>query len=196
MPTSFACPARRAPALAACAMVLFATLMTPALAGDHAKDLAAFKTDVEQYRRDRSVLSLSYAIVMDGRIVAAEGIGWQDHDGEEPTTPDTTYLVASITKTFTGATLLAMDADGVIDLDDAFTALSDWPERCAWLASSGIVFGGGKPLDDGHVRLSGVVRNALDRRRADLLARALGAAGVDNRLRISDEIPNKPRRIA
>jgi hypothetical protein len=29
------------------------------------------------------------------------------------------------------------------------------------------------------------------------LARALGAAGVENRLRISDEVPtNKPRRIA
>jgi osmotically-inducible protein OsmY len=51
-------------------------------------------------------------------------------------------------------------------------------------------------VDDGQVRLSGVVRNAMDRRRADLLARALGAAGVDNRLRVSDEIPNKPRRIA
>lgn len=52
-------------------------------------------------------------------------------------------------------------------------------------------------VDDGHVKLSGVVRNAMDRRRADLLARALGAAGVENRLRISEEVPgNKPRRIA
>src|SRR5688572_18473470 len=151
MPISFASPAGRARALAACLAALFAAAATPALAADRAEDLAAFKTEVEQYRRDRSVLSLSYAIVMDGRIVAAEGIGWQDHDGEEPATADTTYLVASITKTFTGATLLAMDADGVIDLDDAFTSLSDWPERCAWLVSSGIVFGGGKPLDDGHV---------------------------------------------
>ncbi len=31
--------------------------------------------------------------------------------------------------------------------------------------------------------LSGVVRTPLDSRRADILARALGAAGVDNRLR-------------
>lgn len=51
-------------------------------------------------------------------------------------------------------------------------------------------------VDDGQVRLSGVVRSALDRRRADLLARALGAAGVENRLRVGDEVPNKPRRIA
>lgn len=52
-------------------------------------------------------------------------------------------------------------------------------------------------VDDGQVKLSGVVRNALDRRRADLLARALGAAGVENRLRVTDDIPSpKPRRIA
>ena len=55
-------------------------------------------------------------------------------------------------------------------------------------------------VDDGHVKLNGVVRSALDRRRADILARALGAAGVDNRLRVSDEAPStpttKPRRIA
>jgi len=55
-----------------------------------------------------------------------------------------------MTKTFTGATLLAMDADGLIDLDDDFTTLSDWKERCEWLASSGIVFGGGVALDDGY----------------------------------------------
>jgi osmotically-inducible protein OsmY len=38
-------------------------------------------------------------------------------------------------------------------------------------------------VEDGFVTLSGVVRTALDSRRADILARALGAAGVDNRLR-------------
>ena len=37
-------------------------------------------------------------------------------------------------------------------------------------------------VEDGHVILSGVVRSAMDRRRADILARALGATTVDNRL--------------
>jgi len=39
-------------------------------------------------------------------------------------------------------------------------------------------------VDDGFVTLSGLVRTASDSRRADILARALGAAGVDNRLRV------------
>ncbi len=118
---------------------------------DDAAKLAEFKAFATKYRGERAVLSLSYAIAKDGRIVAAEGIGWQDHDAEERTTPDTSYLVASITKTFTGATLLVMDADGVIDLDDAFTTLSDWKERCERLSTSGNMFGGGVKLVDGYV---------------------------------------------
>jgi osmotically-inducible protein OsmY len=38
-------------------------------------------------------------------------------------------------------------------------------------------------VEDGFVTLSGVVRTPLDARRADILARALGAGGVENRLR-------------
>jgi osmotically-inducible protein OsmY len=52
-------------------------------------------------------------------------------------------------------------------------------------------------VSDGHVTLTGVVRNAVDRRRADLLARSLGASGVDNRLEVAGEVPGpKRRRVA
>ena len=42
-------------------------------------------------------------------------------------------------------------------------------------------------VSDGEVTLTGVVRTAADRRRADLLARAMGAAGVENQLRIAED---------
>jgi osmotically-inducible protein OsmY len=52
-------------------------------------------------------------------------------------------------------------------------------------------------VSDGHVTLTGLVRSATDRRRADLLARSLGAAGVDNRLEVVSEAPGpKRRRVA
>lgn len=135
--------------LLATALVLAAPLHAHA-AGDAAK-LAEFKAFAQNYRTERAVPSFSYAIIKGGRIVAAEGMGWQDHDAEERTTANTSYLVASITKTFTAATLLAMDADGVIDLDDDFTTLSDWKKRCEQLATSGSIFGGGTALADGYV---------------------------------------------
>lgn len=130
--------------------LLWSAESTRAAAQEQNTKLAAFKSFAEEYRRNNNILSFSYAIVQDGRIVAAEGIGWQDHDAEERTTPYTSYLAASITKTFTGATLLAMDADGIIDLDDDFTTLSDWDRRCESLSNSGNIFGGGRPLDDGY----------------------------------------------
>lgn len=113
--------------------------------------LEEFDAFAREHRRTNDVLSMSYAIVKDGEILALEGIGWQDHDAEERTTPDMSYLVASVTKTFTAATLLGMEADGIINLDDDFTKLSDWDDRCAWLSTSGSIFGGGQELDDGYV---------------------------------------------
>lgn len=112
------------------------------------KKVAEFKAYLKEFRKQKLIPSLSVAVVKDGKITVLESIGFQDHDAEEATTEDTTYLIASITKTFTGATLLAMDADGHIDLDADFTTLSDWGRRCDWLTSSGNVFGGGR-LENG-----------------------------------------------
>jgi|WetSurMetagenome_2_1015567.scaffolds.fasta_scaffold48361_3 osmotically-inducible protein OsmY len=51
----------------------------------------------------------------------------------------------------------------------------------------------GVEVDGGVATLRGQVRTALDRRRADILARALGAATVDNRLRVEDVNGAAPR---
>lgn len=42
-------------------------------------------------------------------------------------------------------------------------------------------------VTEGEVTLTGLVRTAADRRRADLLARAMGASSVDNQLRVAEE---------
>lgn len=46
-------------------------------------------------------------------------------------------------------------------------------------------------VDDGVVTLHGIVRTALERRRADIIARALGAAGVDNRLQLDVDLTER-----
>lgn len=136
--------------LAIVLLLLLQSLCNSLFAASLDSRLEEFRQFLHEFRRSQKIPSLSVAVVRDGEIVLLEGIGFQDHDGEEPTTAETTYLVASISKTFTAATLLAMDADGHIDLDDDFTTLSDWDRRCEWLAGSGIIFGGGT-LDDGTV---------------------------------------------
>ncbi len=111
---------------------------------------SAFSAFLSAHRTERQIPSLSVAVGRNGELVFAQGYGFQDHDGEEPTTANTTYLAASITKTFTGATLLAMAEDGHIDLQADFTTLSDWDRRCTWLTTSGVIFGGAT-LDSGLV---------------------------------------------
>jgi CubicO group peptidase (beta-lactamase class C family) len=112
------------------------------------QNIATFRKFIQTYKKEKRIVSLSATIAIDGKILYSEGLGWQDHDAEEPTTTDTSYLVASISKTFSAATLLNMEADELLSLDDDFTELSDWKERCEWLKSSGSIFGGGT-LDDG-----------------------------------------------
>jgi hypothetical protein len=48
-------------------------------------------------------------------------------------------------------------------------------------------------VTEGEVTLTGIVRSAADRRRADLLARAMGAAGVDNQLRVAEDGAPSPK---
>jgi len=117
---------------------------------DMSRKVEEFREFAKNYRRENLVLSMSIAVLKDGEVVMLENVGWQDHDAEEPTTAETSYLIASITKTFTAATLLAMEADGHIDLDADFTTLSDWGGRCDWLTTAGIIFGGGI-MEDGRV---------------------------------------------
>ena len=49
-------------------------------------------------------------------------------------------------------------------------------------------------VDDGEVTLRGLVRTALDRRRADIIARALGASTVRNELGVEENGDRRPSR--
>ena len=46
-------------------------------------------------------------------------------------------------------------------------------------------------VDEGYVTLSGFVRSSAEKRLADILARALGALGVDNRLQLEGEVEGR-----
>ncbi len=90
--------------------------------------------------------------------------------------------------------LYTADVDGLIEDEDLQRLITDQinNDPAFWLGrgrrGAMIVV----EADDGYVTLSGYVRTALDRRRADILARALGAQGVDNRLRLQGEVEERP----
>ncbi|MBN1363482.1 MAG: beta-lactamase family protein [Syntrophaceae bacterium] len=67
-------------------------------------------------------------LAMDDTIILHEAFGYADRKENIPNTIDTRFAIASITKQFTGATLVYLLNRGLLDLDDPITYyFSDFP---------------------------------------------------------------------
>ena len=66
----------------------------------------------------RHIPGLSVAVVQDGKVVKSQGYGLANVELSVPATPDTVYLLASISKQFTAVGVLLLAQDGKVGLDD------------------------------------------------------------------------------
>jgi osmotically-inducible protein OsmY len=84
------------------------------------------------------------------------------------------------------------DAEGLIDDDRLQRVIAERMESdpAFWLGRARKTMIA-VDVEDGYATLSGIVRSPSDRRRADILARALGALGVDNRIQLEAELDRK-----
>jgi len=84
------------------------------------------------------------------------------------------------------------DAEGLIDDDRLQRVIAERMENdpAFWLGHARKTMIA-VDVEDGYATLSGIVRSPADRRRADILARALGALGVDNRIQLEAELDRK-----
>jgi CubicO group peptidase (beta-lactamase class C family) len=64
------------------------------------------------------VPALAAAIVKHGRVVCASAAGMANIEQEQPATPDTLFLIASVSKTITGTALMQLRDQGRFGLDD------------------------------------------------------------------------------
>ena len=71
---------------------------------------------LDVHKRQRNI-GLSATVVLGGRTILAEQIGFADLEHQVPVTAATRFGVASITKAFTGLALLKLREAGRIDLD-------------------------------------------------------------------------------
>ncbi|WP_291843578.1 serine hydrolase domain-containing protein [Maricaulis sp.] len=90
-----------------------------ATAGVQAQDL---QTQVESWRTRTDVLGISVA-VWDGRSLDTAVAGHRSENGEA-ITPSDRFAIASVSKTFTAAAILALNADHLVSLDDAAATAS------------------------------------------------------------------------
>jgi osmotically-inducible protein OsmY len=81
------------------------------------------------------------------------------------------------------------DDDTVLDDDELQRLIIDRLENDAtfWMGRGARKTNFQVEVNDGSVVLRGTVKSQSDRRRADLLARALGALTVENRLRVAGD---------
>jgi CubicO group peptidase (beta-lactamase class C family) len=76
---------------------------------------------------ERGITAASYAVVDDGGLVLADGLGATAATLGDPTTPATLFQAASISKSVTAAVVLALVAEGRLDLDrDVQGYLTRW----------------------------------------------------------------------
>jgi serine beta-lactamase-like protein LACTB len=107
-----------------CLMVLCASAAPQIVAAQDSPQLAACRdrrpalrdalADIQ--RRQRNV-GLSALVMLGGETVIAENLGYADLEHRVPVTSETRFGVASITKAFTGLSLLKLHEAGRIDLD-------------------------------------------------------------------------------
>ena len=113
-----------------------------ASAAAQAPDTEGFEAFLTEFRVEQQIPSLSVVVLQDGEPTFEAYLGWSDDEGDVATTSQTTYAVASVSKTITGTSLFLADRDGVIDLDRPMADAEDWQGFCGWFPNSPIIFAG------------------------------------------------------
>lgn len=127
------CAALLALSTAAFSPATFAT--TPAAA--EAADFAALDADFAKWMAEAHVPGLVWGIVKDGKLVHVRAMGVQDVQTGKAVTADTAFRIASMTKAFTGYSILKLRDEGKLRLDDPVSKYV--PETAAW--AGGITIG-------------------------------------------------------
>lgn len=89
-------------------------------------DLEKLAAAIDSTRVSLRIPGLSFAVVEDGRVVMARGLGFADVEAKAQATPETVYPIGSITKTFTSTLMLKLAEQGRLDLDAVVATLVDW----------------------------------------------------------------------
>ncbi len=108
-----------------------------------------FGSFLSDFRKVQSIRAMTAVIVKDGAIVWEQALGTSDDERDVPTTMDTTFGIASVTKPIAATAILAEADKGGLYLDWLLANDPRWADFCAWFSTSGIPFGGGGNDGDG-----------------------------------------------
>ncbi|MGE0353339.1 MAG: serine hydrolase domain-containing protein [Gemmatimonadales bacterium] len=83
----------------------------------YAGPIAASRALLLDSMRVRGVPGASVAVLVDGRLVWSEGLGWADLEQRVPVTPLTRFRIGSVSKSLTAAAVGLLWQEGRLDLD-------------------------------------------------------------------------------
>ena len=83
--------------------------------------IAEIEAFVAQEMEARQIPGAALGIVKDGALAYAKGFGVSELGGDDPVTPDSNFLVSSVSKSFTGVGIMQLVEEGKIDLDAPVT---------------------------------------------------------------------------
>ncbi|NTU55088.1 MAG: serine hydrolase [Anaerolineales bacterium] len=106
--------------MACLVIILLAGCTSPAAKQEEvdAETLDAFETELDNLRQQMMIPGMSAAVVKDGELVWARGLGHADIEHQIPATPETPYHLASVTKTFAALVIMQLVQEGKLSLDD------------------------------------------------------------------------------
>jgi len=105
---------------------------------------AQFEAWLAAFRVEQQIPSLSVIVLHEGAPVQETYLGWSDDEGEVPTSADTSYYIASVTKPLAGTALFLAGEAGELDLETPLSRAEDWQGFCNWFPNSPIIFAGGQ----------------------------------------------------
>ena len=83
--------------------------------------VAEIEKMVDKMMTENEIPGYALGIVMDGKIVYAEGFGVERVDGDRPVTPHTVFGTGSVGKTATATAIMQLVAEGKVELDAPVT---------------------------------------------------------------------------
>ena len=108
--------------LGAICLIAFPSFVEPA-AANPAPDLASIDAYIEKEMREVRIPGLALGIVHNDEVVHLRGFGEAGPDGRA-VTPQTPFILASASKSFTALAIMQLVESGKIDLDAPVSALS------------------------------------------------------------------------
>src|SRR5919109_1546787 len=100
----------------------FALLVVFLLHPSLSSPIHAQSDQVDEYiqieMKKRLIPGLALVVIRDGEIVKMKGYGFANLEHEVPVNPDTVFELASVTKQFTAAAVMALVDEGNIRVDD------------------------------------------------------------------------------